>query len=269
MDTAGKTPSTLSDPVGSTQKSQLRQGFDAERPLYYFEARLYDIWYLLIEAAKHTDASSFLQDTLVVQTLMVGQLADVIFEINTGQNLWTDLPFLGEDLEIAWHSLREVHHDGNDDGDKVRSELTSNLTSFMARLFAASNGPTSLQDSLAACALDVFKDAFETEQTSAQLKSILPLANLWLQSARRKLATLSSQQKQLSPGSPPGPLLETHSEDTSQTGFSITRWKHWTRRIEELGKSEDGELKKLADAARYWINEWEETLPQATLITLR
>ncbi|KAI1303847.1 hypothetical protein F5Y03DRAFT_359264 [Xylaria venustula] len=232
-----------------------------------FEAKLHDIWYLLIEAAKHTDASSPLQDSLVVRTLMAHQLADVRAETSAGESLWVDLPFLGADLEAAWHDLHNIHHGGIGD-DNVRLELKRNLAAFMARLFAACDGPTALQDSLAACALKVFQDALENQRTSGQLTSLLPLANLWLQLAARKLAVLSSEQRQPNSAIPLGSLVEIHGEGTPQAGFSPARWRHWTRRIKELAQSEDGEVKKLAQTAEYWIEEWMQTLHRAFTETL-
>ncbi|KAI1189936.1 hypothetical protein F5B17DRAFT_448946 [Nemania serpens] len=291
MDTASETPT-----ASSTYSTAMRQQYDAEirnapqdllatfnnavRGLsrgvvqfrHPFEAKLHDIWYLLIEAAKHTDASSSLQDSLVVQTLMARQLADVGTQTSAGQNLWIDLPFLGADLEIAWHDLHNIHHGSDDDDDdnedNTRLEFKRNLVAFMARLFATCDGPTALQDSLAACALEAFKNTLENQRTPDQLTSMLPIINMWLQPAARKLAIFSSEQKQLSSAIPLGPLVEARSEGAPGAGFSPARWRHWTSRIKELAGSEDDEVKKLAQAAGYWINEWMQTLNRAVTESL-
>ncbi|KAI0191864.1 hypothetical protein F4808DRAFT_381227 [Astrocystis sublimbata] len=271
--TTSPTPSTL-----SSYSTSMRQLYDAEirnaspqdllatfnnavRGLsrgvvqsgHPFEAKLHDIWYLLIEAAKHTDVSSPLQDSLVLHTLMARQLGD----LGTGRHLWADLPFLGNDLELTSREIR------NREGDEDRWRQERNLAAFMARLFAACDGDDGLQDILAVRALEVFRDVLEMGQGADYFALMLRPATMWLQHAGRKLAVLSSEGRQVGEDIGLGPLAEDDEVCKGaplKVGFSPARWRFWTRRIRELEKSEDDEVRKLAETAGYWIDEWMMTL---------
>jgi len=77
----------------------------SNEPATFFQQDIHDLWYMFIRTAQVTDADSPSQDRHVTQLifakglgtrLRTGQTADDTFK------LWTDLPYLLEDMREAW-----------------------------------------------------------------------------------------------------------------------------------------------------------------------
>jgi len=77
----------------------------SKQPVIFFQHDLHDLWYMFIQTAQVTDADSPSQDRHVTQLIYAkellgtgrrtGQTADDTFR------LWTDLPYLVEDMREA------------------------------------------------------------------------------------------------------------------------------------------------------------------------
>jgi hypothetical protein len=79
----------------------------SKQPVTFFQHDLHDLWYMFIRTAQVTDADSPSQDRHVTQLIYAKELGT---DRRTGQTaddtfrLWTDLPYLVEDMREAWEN---------------------------------------------------------------------------------------------------------------------------------------------------------------------
>jgi hypothetical protein len=243
-------------------------------PMALIEAEIHHLWYTVIKAAKHWDASNPKQDTLVRYLLSArargtltrplatvdadgpnangGDRQDVI-ACSDGGKFWSDLPLLGQDLVEEWNQrFYTADYDG-------KVNLRSNLAAFVGRLVSVGiwNGP-------AACALSLFRETLETPRplvSAADTKesgkdTILPIKSLvfalqqMLCHSEGIIIDLSNKSigivhSSMSPDVSGLGELAAQS-GLSSPGYNPDRWCFWIKRLKELAKCE---FQDIADSA--------------------
>ena len=225
----------------------------SNEPATFFQHDIHDLWYMFIRTAQVTDADSPSQDRHVTQLIYAkelgtgrrtGQTADDTFK------LWTDLPYLLEDMREAWEKLSM----------KLDPTHRHNFAAFTARLLALGV----CDSSISWCALWLLREALETsrpllipaeggnggERELVSVAELLPAAVEWFQYSSYKLLTLAVENHSFaaetdsSHTSVPGELAQ--SAGVEQAGFSVSRWIFWRMRLREICLCEDAEVAKVA-----------------------
>lgn len=203
------------------------------------EMEIHNNWYIAIQAAKNYSHGNANQDALVMQILRqreIGTLSHAVKSPETGlytavlpidfagQRIWKDLPFLAEDICMAW-----------DDFLNLPANQRRNLAAFLARLVSVGV----CTDALAGCALMLFREAleapraFESSPDSVDLSiaDLLPSLESWLEISGDKLIALSEQQMKVKGDMS---LLGTLAIDAGVAagGFHPSRWMFWKSRLE-------------------------------------
>jgi len=203
-----------------------------------FEGDIHRLWHLVIDTAKNTDRDDLAQDTLVRQILYIRELGAVTRHPNeenggissvslNGQRIWSDLPYLAEDISKAWK-----------EHCKFSVEQRTNFAAFIARL--ASVGVCG--NALTVCALLLFKDALETprpisqnlESNQVPVQDLLPALHSWMFFAPHKLIRLALESFSdfTVTDSAFGSLVEDESLPAS--GFDLEMWDIWERQLLQL-----------------------------------
>ncbi|KAK4117094.1 hypothetical protein N656DRAFT_764388 [Canariomyces notabilis] len=174
-----------------------------------------------------------------------------------GARIWTDLPFLAQDMTTHWTS----------DCAAMSSAQRLSGAQFLAMLAAAGAAP---DDALCGIALVVLREALETPRPLAAVADqpdpgrqmrdlgvadLLPAANAWLFTAGRKLVQLSDAERgdqfpdevgrlgelivavdAASSGGGGGGrgLIGAGEVPPRHGGFSLQRWMWWLRRLEQI-----------------------------------
>ena len=223
------------------------------RPIIDHEFALHDIWYMLIEAAKNTDANDPSQDRLVVQVLSAKELGNLTWTPLAGDlnerepqfaqtsqgKIWSDLPFLCQDIQKAWSQALELS-----------SSHRYNLAAFIARL--ANLGICN--DALSICGLSLLRETLETPRrltasengSEVPIAELLPAVNLWLEHAPHKLIMLSNNSYNEFPAEEAGLGELAQQARVAPSGFSESRWLFWRKRLEEISRR--GEEQVVKDA---------------------
>lgn len=235
-------------------------------PMSLIEAEIHHLWYTVIEAAKHWDATNPKQDTLVRYLLSArargtltrplvtatasgleangGDRQEVI-ACSDGGMFWSDLPFLGQDLMEEWNQrFYTAEYEGE-------NSLRSNLAAFVGRLVSVGiwKGP-------AACALSLFKETLETPRplvSTADAKdsgkdTVLPIKSLVLAlqqmlcHSEGVIIDLSNKSVDIADSllSPEFSGLGELAVQSglSSPGYNPDRWCFWIKRLKELAKCE-------------------------------
>ena len=240
---------------------------------------LHDLWDEVIHAAKILPAGNPELDRLVTLILEARELGLLVRKDNSensesqegeaarlpnGQSLWTDLPYLIQEIQDAWAK----------ESNTYTSAERESLAVLTAKLCAAGVCPTELGN----CALWLFREAFETERPLTKMAigsgtttlsgvglpadkgpipsivDLLPACLAWLRYANSKLAKLTVTASSMtivdiddaSALSAPGAFAR--QADITQGGFSVARWLFWRRRFKELYGRGDSQVTKLARA---------------------
>ncbi|KIL85893.1 hypothetical protein FAVG1_10862 [Fusarium avenaceum] len=235
-------------------------------PLALIEAEIHHLWYTVMKAAKHWDATNPKQDTLVRYLLSArarGTLtrplvtADAsgpepnggdrqeVTAFSDGGMFWSDLPFLGQDLMEEW---KRRFYTADYDGE---NNLRYNLAAFVGRLVSVGiwKGP-------AACALSLFRETLETPRplvstadakdsgkgTVLPIKSFVLALQQMLCHSEGVIIDLSNKSVDIA-DSPLSPDLSGLGELAVQSGLSSPgynpdRWCFWIKRLKELAKCE-------------------------------
>lgn len=245
-------PNGLHDQMISIGDQYLNHGQDGEA----LKEILNELWDEVFYAARSISATDYEHDRLVTLILEARELGHMSRKgdqegalLPNGERLWTDLPYLVQELERVW--LTESF--------KFTVAERASLAAFTAKLCAV--GVCS--DELSRCALWLFKETLEVERPlrlpdaseSNQRPSIvdlLPACLAWLRFNNFKLARLSSMDFDPSTRvdedkseSPTAPGALAASAGVSQNGFTMKRWLFWRRQLRELHSSEDVEVMKL------------------------
>lgn len=221
------------------------------------EIDVHDLWDELMLLAKVTPAHLPEQDKIVDIVLFAreqglihrwrhGMLEEAI--TSEGTILWTDLPFLVQDLKKTWFISQT-------DLDQV---LRHNLAAFTARLCAKDI----CGNELAFCALWLLRKALETPRRVSRpyyrlrtsLVEMLPACVVWFQFCGYKLLNLSLDNLTFSTSiyftkddvKFTAPAKLAVKSGVEGQGFSLTRWVFWRERFGELCRCEDGEVAIMA-----------------------
>ncbi|KAM4063686.1 hypothetical protein HRG_006812 [Hirsutella rhossiliensis] len=234
--------------------------FDHASPVADMEESLHDAWDELIHAARIIPAESPEHDRLVNLVLEMREFgllarAEGDAVVSNGQRLWTDVPYLAEEIQDSW----------TQESRGFAVDERQNLAALTAKLCAV--GVCSAD--MARCALWLFREALETHlpltgespggdatkvSTSLSLAHLLPACLAWLNHGNFKLAKLCASGQNLSTSAThsgqrvstsPGPLAARAG--VPQLEFSVERWLFWRRRLGELYL---GGIEQVAEPAR-------------------
>jgi len=228
--------------------------FDHKIDISDIKSHLHDTWDRLIYAAKVIPSTSAEHDRLVTLISTVRELGTFTrarknengleeveeAKLPTSQRLWTDLPYLAQDIQAFW--INEFANLG--------SEEKESLATFTAKLCAS--GICSAE--LAQCALWLFKTTLETESSSdtqANMSSLLPALLQWMKHSNHKLISLcvgksSPSRSAALDSSVTSPGLLAKEAQVSSEGLSVERWLFWRRRLGELYLTGDPTVAKPA-----------------------
>ncbi|MCJ1435681.1 hypothetical protein MMC27_005056 [Xylographa pallens] len=205
---------------------------------------LHSFWRTIFLAAQNFHADNPKQDTLLRYILYVREYGTVIRKASTtgiepvlartsnGQRIWTDLPFLAEDLyewrRKEWTNMSTIQR--------------GNISSFIARLVSVGV----CGNALSGCALLNFREALETPSRSSASNSghepsiqdlMGPLCS-WLVYAGHKLTSLVSKSFNEFEDMEISSLGELALQaGVSEPGFNPRRWAFWKQRLVEIHKT--------------------------------
>jgi hypothetical protein len=215
-------------------------------PIADFELDMRDLWHTFIQAARITNADDPAQDRLVSQLLYahsMGTLRRTATSGNSeevvtsdGSRIWTDLPYLVQDMREAWGKSMELS-----------PTHRHNLAAFTARLTALGVRGSDLS----VCALWLLRAALETPRRltrggDVSVAELLPACVAWFQYCNHKLLTLAVNNHVFAEIDPhfsePGELAQ--NAGVSHLGFSVSRWLFWRQRFKELSRDGDEQMAK-------------------------
>ncbi|OIW24799.1 hypothetical protein CONLIGDRAFT_673894 [Coniochaeta ligniaria NRRL 30616] len=224
---------------------------------------IHDLWHTYWHGAVNTAPDSPKLDRLALQIIQSREQGTLAVTTNSGNlgiaaavamtsegyRIWTDLPFMVQDMTAHW-----IHNSA-----VMGSAQRLSGAQFLALLAAAG---TASDDALCGIALVVLREALETARGLGHLAArsrdpdrqlqdlsvadLLPSANAWLFSAGRKLVQLSDVEWNRCPRDVGklGELVLAQSATADPTfadvalpphgGFSPRRWTWWLRRLEQL-----------------------------------
>jgi hypothetical protein len=251
----------------NTISSQYLRGTNSDLPKKYrYELDMHELWYWVAQAARYIAADHPAQDRLVAQVQHARDMGTLSLKNEAGEeqvattsdgNIWSDLPFLVEEVQSAWKA-----------SDTFPSVERHNLSAFVARL--ASVG---LRDpDLGVVALWVLRDTLETdrpltsspsgsndENPQASIADLLPAANAWFLYCGHKVESFCIQTQNYDSNAETGELARKENISTN-SGFSVARWKFWRDRLEEISHCEDQEVAQLAEKTRKTMKTWGERI---------
>jgi hypothetical protein len=224
---------------------------------------MHDLWHTYWHGAVNTAPDSPKLDRLALQIIQSREQGTLAVTTNSGNlgiaaavavtsegyRIWTDLPFLVQDMTAHW-----IHNCA-----VMSSAERLSGAQFLALLAAAG---TAADDALCGIALVVLREALETPRGLGHLTArgpdpnrqlqdlsiadLLPPTNAWIFTAGRKLVQLSDVKWKRCPADVGklGELVLAQSATTDPTfadvalptheGFSPQRWTWWLRRLEQL-----------------------------------
>lgn len=222
------------------------------------ELDMRDLWHVVVQAARITEANDPAQDRLVSQLLYAHSMGTIRRKTTAteeegeeavtpseGARIWTDLPYLAKHMREAWErstDLSPTHR--------------HNLAAFTARATALGvRGPD-----LSVCALWLLRAALETARPLTRVENsdevpiaeLLPACIAWFRYCNHKLLTLAVNSHVF-------PALEPHLSEpgelahTLQPGFSVARWLFWRQRFKELSRCGAEEVAKDAGGGFSWM----------------
>ncbi|KAF4277594.1 hypothetical protein KXW75_005350 [Aspergillus fumigatus] len=204
----------------------VKEGYNDDNIFYEYDLR--ELWYKLIQGAKITDAKHPAQDRLAAEVLHAREME----ALTSGGKIWGDLPFFVEQIYEHWKKGLEL---------PVRQRR--NLSAFIARL--ASWGVR--DPALCWCAIWILREALETPRplvsTAAgspidqlPIADMVPAAVVWFELCGYKIESLCLASHDFD-DSTIGSLAKDHGVHP-ETGFSISRWRFWKKRLDELSRSD-------------------------------
>jgi hypothetical protein len=230
--------------------------------LYEYDLR--ELWYLIIQGAKITDANHPAQDRLAGEILHAremgvlsrsGTTLRVEEKASTSNGkIWVDLPFLAQEIQVAWKAAA-----------KLSVKQRHNLSAFIARI-----GSWGICDpDLCVCALSIFKDTFEMRRPLVatddkqndgllSIADLLPAAVVWFELCAYKIESLCLSSQDFESSTIGDLAGEAHIAPA--TGFSTSRWLFWRRRLEEISQSDHAETAALAQRGLRVMQSWGERI---------
>jgi hypothetical protein len=220
---------------------------------YSLDNNLHEFWHMFIEAAKNYHCDNPKQYKLVHQILYVREIGTLLCsvpqdgerqclaaEVSNGQKIWSDLPYLVQDVNKVWL----------EDSLNMSTDHRCNFASWIARLAAVGV----CGDAFTGCALVLFRDALETPRRvtvaddglEVPIQDFLPALNAWLYYASHKLWLMSVKSfRTLDPEMLGLGLLVKESVITCDA-FSTSRWDFWRTRLIQISVSSTEEVAVLA-----------------------
>ncbi|KAI1270034.1 hypothetical protein F5Y18DRAFT_421514 [Xylariaceae sp. FL1019] len=235
---------TLWDTMGACIRGLTRRMMKPEagdRPMDFTVAELHSIWYIFTLAASNIDADHSGQDRLIRIVLWARELgaicgpdgtATVSAAVTPGGKLWSDLPFLYEDIRDAW--IQVTSSTAPSSPTEAR-----NLAAAIARL----DGLGVCDGKLIGCGLDIMRRALEDEPsghfTHAQL---LAIVEVWLRYAGDKFLAVAAGGLTVDDKWNAADPLSTQQSSLSRNAVLV-----WMQRLSELKAGESKEVKVVAE----------------------
>jgi hypothetical protein len=243
-------------------------------PIELYEYDLRELWYKYIQGARITAADHPAQDGLVSQVLQtremgvlsaklggrkdkgVGEIPEMDVATTSDGNIWSDLPFLVQEIRVAWTistSFPVVQR--------------HNLSAFIARLA----GIGVCNPELCLVAIWILRDTLETPQPLtkraeptdsnpkkqlASIADLLPAAMVWFQYCGYKIASLCILNQNIEPGLSETGKLAKDTQIIPSSGLSMARWIFWRDRLEELSRCGNEEVEQFALEALRTVKFW-------------
>ena len=225
-----------------------------DQPLEETESDLHVLWDTIIQAAIIADKPA--QDRLVAEVGFARELGSLSpYDMTTDGVLWSWLPFLVEDVSLAW--LENLM--------RLKTEERLNLAKFTARLVEAGV----CAPELGFCAVFVLRETLETPralkvteygESGTSVADLLPAAVAWFEFAGHRLAIYSGENVH-------DPLSGDHGRLTGvgelarevgilDPGFSTKRWHFWQQRLEALSSVDDKEIREQARQGMLSMDLW-------------
>ncbi|KAF2423078.1 hypothetical protein EJ08DRAFT_458569 [Tothia fuscella] len=155
------------------------------------EAQLHLLWYILMQGTRNTEPESLGHYHMVHTILYMRELGTisqeaVVEEVSTpGKKLWTDLPYLIDDIEIAWRQ------------SNTNPMQTRNFVAFLAKMLAVGIE----ENDLAELARESLYGATQEEASRLSRIDNLHIALTWFTYASDKITTISCRSLYgMSPG---------------------------------------------------------------------
>ncbi|KAF4211353.1 hypothetical protein CNMCM8980_010003 [Aspergillus fumigatiaffinis] len=244
-------------------------------PIVFYEYDLRELWYKLIQGAKITDAKHPAQDRLAAEVLHAREMSTLTRRIvapviepheevssqwveeealTSDGKIWVDLPFFVEQIYEHWKKALEL---------PIRQRR--NLSAFIARLaFWGARDPA-----LCLCAIWILRDALETSRPLVSMAAdsqndqlpiadMVPAAVVWFELCGHKIESLCLANHDFD-DSTIGSLAKDHGVHPA-TGFSISRWHFWKRRLDELSSSDHEETAAFALRGANCMKFWGERI---------
>lgn len=213
----------------------------SDLPVAYFAIEIQGIWDMFALASQHIDADHMAQDRLVrivLQAREHGVLERTVGGVEetavTAQGrIWTDLPFLVENMREAWKGLMAETEPGS-------MAKRINLTAGIARLAAVGVCGSSLGQ----CGLEVMKLALERPEGMGN-RSMMALVKVWLRYAGHQLLLMSLADTPAD-GSWRIDMREATADDA---GMSRDRFVTWKDKLDELKAQATDEMGVEVDCA--------------------
>ncbi|KAL6716761.1 hypothetical protein ACLMJK_006329 [Lecanora helva] len=255
------------------------------RPISLYEPDIRELWYMLFGAARITSADHPAQDRLVAQVLFARGMGTVrrgviVSDEREGEGggrrggeekavtrdgeMWTDLPFLVEELERVWEGWLGMGR-----------EERVNLCAFVARLVAVGIGG----DGVCRVVVRGLKEVLEVERRvgsgegdgddgagagEVSIKELIPSVVPWFEYCGYMIEGFAIEGRSFSEegegiSTAPGELAMKGGV-VPTNGFSVARWGFWKERLEELSRCEDGEVAEVALRAFKMMKFWGERI---------
>jgi Protein of unknown function (DUF3632) len=238
-------PSTLMRLIGDYITNVNCRYTAFQNPIILFEWDLHDLWHLVVQSAKITDADDAGQDRLVNQVLYAKEIG-MISRMTAGGSqeartsdgvIWTDLPYLVADLQTC--GIQSM---------SFSATQRRNFAAFTARLTGLG-----IAD-LSSYALWLFRETLEVARPiimsqgmeTVSVEELLPACITWFRYSGHKLLRLSANNHS------PEVRSEVSStcsraylevlpgkSDNEHAGFSIAKWVSWRQRFEELTRCQN------------------------------
>lgn len=210
----------------------------------HFEIEIRDIWCMFILASKSIDEDHPAQDRLtriVLQAREYGTLqraqagvADAQNAVTSSGRIWSDLPFLVQDVRDAWKEIMIAP------SSSVYLAYRLNLTAGIARLA----GIGVCGNAFGQCGLEVMNLALESPG-ALQDRTMLSLAQCWMRYAGDQLLRLSLANESADEAWSIGRKKEgtiIHEDGAASPGFSRDRFLHWKERLAYLKAQANDEM---------------------------
>ncbi|KAJ4159901.1 uncharacterized protein LMH87_007838 [Akanthomyces muscarius] len=276
--------------IWSFAKTITSRYMNGNQPTAVLDIDLHDLWYKLIQVAKITPADEADADRIVAQVIRIRELGDLcrhaapqdtnidsqkdirkeVAITSSGARMWTDLPFLVQDLRAAWTNSLYT----------MTTKECENLSGVTARL----SGGNVCGARMTSCALILFQAALETQRPILQhdkpisdgveekiaVQDLMPAVFTWLYWGSYKIWQLCARE----PFQVDAELdaMDEHwaevgelatARGVMEVGFNRERMCFWMNRLKEIAEATQGKDDDFAEKCRWCANllgQWDCTM---------